>query len=123
MKALSLQEKEDSWNWLRQQFMEKSDAYEEKKESCGKQLEHAFDFMEAAFANGQELVIFVTGLNTGEAGVEFLKEYNCERYYRYNSRAPGLMTRRAEWKKCLKNDDERENSRESKNCRDSFYRG
>lgn len=84
MKALSLQEKEDSWNWLRQQFMEKSDAYEEKKESCGKQLEHAFDFMEAAFANGQELVIFVTGLNTGEASVEFLKEYNCERYYRYN---------------------------------------
>ena len=64
--------------------MEKSDAYEEKKESCGQQLEHAFDFMEAAFANGQELVIFVTGLNTGEASVEFLKEYNCERYYRYN---------------------------------------
>ena len=31
MKARSLQEKEDSWNWLRQQFMEKSDAYEDKK--------------------------------------------------------------------------------------------
>ena len=29
-------------------------------------------------------MIFVTGLNTGEASVEFLKEYNCERYYRYN---------------------------------------
>ena len=84
MKAQSLQEKEDSWNWLRQQFMEKSDAYEDKKESCGQQLEHAFDFMEAAFANSQELVIFVTGLNTGEASVEFLREYNCERYYRYN---------------------------------------
>ena len=84
MKARSLQEKEDSWNWLRQQFMEKSDAYEDKKTVCGERLEHAFDFMEAAFANGQELVIFVTGLNTGEASVEFLKEYNCERYYRYN---------------------------------------
>ena len=84
MKARSLQEKEDSWNWLRQQFMEKSDAYENKKTACGERLEHAFDFMEAAFANGQELVIFVTGLNTGEASVEFLKEYNCERYYRYN---------------------------------------
>ena len=34
--------------------------------------------------NGQDLVIFVSGLNTGEASVEFLKEYNCERYYRYN---------------------------------------
>ena len=32
MKARSLQEKEDSWNWLRQQFMEKSDAYEDKKD-------------------------------------------------------------------------------------------
>ena len=62
----------------------KSDAYEDKKTVCGERLEHAFDFMEAAFANGQELVIFVTGLNTGEASVEFLKEYNCERYYRYN---------------------------------------
>ena len=62
----------------------KSDAYEDKKTVCGERLEHAFDFMEAAFANGQELVIFVTGLNTGEASVEFLKENNCERYYRYN---------------------------------------
>ncbi len=53
MKALSLQEKEDSWNWLRQQFMEKAMPMRRKKESCGKQLEHAFDFMEAAFANGQ----------------------------------------------------------------------
>ena len=43
--------------------MEKSDAYEDKKTVCGERLEHAFDFMEAAFANGQELVIFVTGLN------------------------------------------------------------
>lgn len=35
MKARSLQEKEDSWNWLRQQFMEKSDAYEDKRRSAG----------------------------------------------------------------------------------------
>ena len=84
MKARSLQEKEDSWNWLRQQFMEKSDAYEEKKESCGKQLEHAFDFMEAAFAGSQELVLFVTELNTGAYSVHFLQDYECERYYQYN---------------------------------------
>ena len=84
VKSRSLPEKQDSCNWLRQQFIEKSDAYEDKKTVCGERLEHAFDFMEAAFANGQELVIFVTGLNTGESSVECLKEYNCERYYRYN---------------------------------------
>lgn len=83
MKARSLQEKEDSWNWLRQQFMEKSDAYENKKTACGERLEHAFDFRRQPLQMA-ELVIFVTGLNTGEASVEFLKEYNCERYYRYN---------------------------------------
>mgnify|MGYP000022550125 CR=1 FL=1 len=55
-----------------------------KRRSAGNGWNMPFDFMEAAFANGQELVIFVTGLNTGEASVEFLKEYNCERYYRYN---------------------------------------
>ena len=64
--------------------MEKSDAYEDKRRSAVSSLEHAFDFMEAAFANGQELVIFVTGLNTGESKRRVLKEYNCERYYHYN---------------------------------------
>ena len=37
------------------------------KEDCGSRLEHAFDFMEAAFGTGQEMVIFVTELNTSEA--------------------------------------------------------
>jgi|MGYP000009251333 hypothetical protein len=40
--------------------------------------------MEAAFGTGQEMVIFVTELNTSEACVRFLDEYECERYYQYN---------------------------------------
>ena len=40
--------------------------------------------METAFGNGQEMVIFVTLLNTGIYSIEFLKEYECERYYHYN---------------------------------------
>ena len=83
MKARSLQERRTAGTgcgsslWRKAMPMRIKDGLRER-------LEHAFDFMEAAFANGQELVIFVTGLNTGEASVEFLKEYNCERYYRYN---------------------------------------
>lgn len=64
--------------------MEESDRYEAMKEHCGLQLEHAFDFMEAAFGNSQEMVVFVTELNTGESCIQFLNEYQCERYYRYN---------------------------------------
>ena len=40
--------------------------------------------MEAAFANSQELVLFVTELNTGAYSVHFLQDYECERYYQYN---------------------------------------
>lgn len=47
-------------------------------------LEHAFDFFEAAFLNSQELVVFLSELNTDWNSIEFLKEYDCERYYRYN---------------------------------------
>lgn len=41
-------------------------------------------FMEAAFAGSQELVLFVTELNTGAYSVHFLQDYECERYYQYN---------------------------------------
>ena len=51
---------------------------------AGEMLEHAFDFMEAAFGGGQEMVIFITELNSDYHSVRFLQEYECERYYRYN---------------------------------------
>ena len=66
---------------LRERFGVDSDRYEELFDEA---LEHAFDFMEAAFANSQELVLFVTELNTGAYSVHFLQDYECERYYQYN---------------------------------------
>ena len=50
----------------------------------GSTLEYAFDFMEAAFYNSQEMVIFVSGINTDYSCVRFLETYECERYIRYN---------------------------------------
>lgn len=84
LRLASLTGDEEAWNWLREQFMSESDAYEEKKALCGKRLECAFDFMEAAFAGGQEMVIFITELNTAPSSVFFLREYSCERYFQYN---------------------------------------
>ena len=42
--------------------------------------------MEAAFGDSQEMVIFVTELNTNEYCVRFLQDYDCDRYYQYNKR-------------------------------------
>ena len=72
------------WECIRGRFGADSDAYEDLVDLSGERLEHAFDFMEAAFGGSQEMVLFVTELNTGFYSVQFLQEYECERYYEYN---------------------------------------
>ncbi|MCD8082504.1 MAG: AAA family ATPase [Clostridiales bacterium] len=72
------------WEFLRGRFMADSEQYEALIDETGERLEHVFDFMEAAFGAGQEMVLFVTELNTGFYSVRFLQEYECERYYEYN---------------------------------------
>lgn len=75
---------EEDWNQVRELFQKETNHYDMLLTEAGKALEHAFDFLEAAFATGQEMVIFITELNTGFYSVKFLKEYDCERYYQYN---------------------------------------
>lgn len=67
-------------------FAEESRAYETSLKETGTMLEFAFDFMEAAFGDSQEMVVFITELNTGRFSVQFLQEYDCERYFQYNER-------------------------------------
>ncbi len=73
-----------AWERLRELFAADSDGYEAAVDEAGTALEHAFDFMEGAFGGGQEMVLFVTELNTGYYSVRFLQQYECERYYEYN---------------------------------------
>ena len=40
--------------------------------------------MEGAFGNSQEMVMFITELNSNANSVAFLQETECERYYQYN---------------------------------------
>ncbi len=75
---------EEVWERIQEMIDRDGHKYEEFSEKTGEKLEHAFDFMEAAFGGGQEMVLFVTELNTGFYSVGFLQEYACERYYEYN---------------------------------------
>lgn len=84
IKADHCQTEEEVWEKVSYVFEKENEAYEGMFELWGQRLEHVFDFMEAAFGSGQEMVVFVTGLNTGFYSVEFLQEYNCSRYYQYN---------------------------------------
>lgn len=69
---------------IRDWFNEAQDALDEQETEALAMLEHAFDFVEAAYGGGQEMVIFITELNSDYYSVKFLEEHECERYYRYN---------------------------------------
>lgn len=75
---------EDTFDVLKTAFGEARDCWEEEWDQAGSMLECAFDFMEAAFYNSQEMVLFVSGINTDYYCVHFLETYECERYVRYN---------------------------------------
>lgn len=77
---------EEGWALLQEQFAADSDRYEEGAAELSQMLEHGFDFMEAAFGDSQEMVLFITELNTSPYMVRFLQEYDCARYYAYNER-------------------------------------
>ena len=47
-------------------------------------MECAFDFLEAAFGEGEELILFVTELTAGFFSAWFIRENGCDRYYKYN---------------------------------------
>jgi len=78
---------------------------EESETMVEKALEYAFDFMEQAFSNGQEMVVFVTELTLGKEAVMFLAEHTCERYMKYNQELL-IGTKKAELLSELKRDED-----------------
>lgn len=47
-------------------------------------LEYAFDFIEGAFGESQEMVIFITELTSNYYSMKFISDYGSDRYYKYN---------------------------------------
>ena len=47
-------------------------------------FDHAFDFVESAFGESQEMVVFITELNASHYALWFIGENGCDKYYQYN---------------------------------------
>lgn len=69
---------------VRSAFQKEVDKREQEIMETAAALDHAFDFMEEAFAQSQEMVVFITELNTNYYSIKFLKEHGCDKYYLYN---------------------------------------
>ena len=78
--------KEVIFDGVKERFQEEKEKREKDIEALRNNLQNAFDFLEAAFADGQEMVIFVTELNTSPYSLEFISEHGCDSYYKYNKK-------------------------------------
>lgn len=84
LKKEEVPDKETCFEKIREYFAEDKSVYTDACDKAGQMLEYAFDFMELLFGESQEMVVFMTELNANLYSVQFLKEYDCPRYYQYN---------------------------------------
>ena len=75
---------EEIFDLARGPFAEAVEELEMREQTASEKLEHAFEFIEAAFADGQELVVFVTELAMDPEAAVFLAENENERFRKYN---------------------------------------
>ncbi len=84
LEKVGVQDGDGAFALVKTWFGKEQDALEEMQDEAEQMLEHVFDFMELVFGTGQEMVVWITELNSNYYSVRFLQEYDCERYYRYN---------------------------------------
>lgn len=84
LKTEGVLEKAACFEKIREYFAKDKSVYTDVCDGAGQMLEYAFDFMELLFGESQEMVVFMTELNANLYSVQFLKEYDCPRYYQYN---------------------------------------
>ena len=69
LKIEGIQERETALLHVKELFHQENESFESKRRETG---------------NSQEMVIFITELNSNSDSVSFLQNCACERYYRYN---------------------------------------
>lgn len=75
---------QEAFSDAKERFELQQEVLEQAELAASIALEYAFDFMEQAFLNGQEMVVFLTNLTLGVESSAFLAEHPSERYTRYH---------------------------------------
>lgn len=84
LKLEDIRDTGEAFGHVKELFEQEREVFENGQSEALQIVEYVFDFLEGAFGNGQEMVIFITELNSNSYSVSFLQECECERYYRYN---------------------------------------
>lgn len=73
-----------SFALIKKVFDDKVKAMKDSSAEIGKKLSNAFKFLEVAFGNGQEMLIFVTELTINRYAALFISRYGCPEYFKHN---------------------------------------
>ena len=73
-----------TFNLLRERFNERLDALDGSIDDAAAALDNVFKFVEEAFGEGQEMLMLVTDLSVSRAGMAFINDHGCERYFAHN---------------------------------------
>ena len=84
VKAEGIADVNEAFDRVRAEFMKETEKREQMIADVSENLECAFDFMERAFGESQEMVVFITELTVNFYGAKFLSENECGRFYKYN---------------------------------------
>ena len=77
---------DEAFDTVRTAFNQQVRRREEAVANAGDALECAFDFMERALPDGQEMVVFVNELALGPDSAPYLADNECERFEQYSKR-------------------------------------
>jgi DNA polymerase III delta prime subunit len=75
---------DEAFAFVKERFGRETKRRGEEIAAVSSELEHAFGFMEAAFGESQEMVVFVTELTVNFYSARFIAENGCDPYYVYN---------------------------------------
>ena len=84
LKLEGIAQRGQAFRRVKELFAVENGIYERRQEEASHALEYAFDFLEGAFGSGQEMVMFITELNSNYHSVKFLQGCDCPRYFQYN---------------------------------------
>ncbi len=93
LKEAHVREADTAMEQLRACFAEEVDHRAETVASVQRQLERAFVFLETCFGEGQEMVLFLSGLTRSPRAMDYISRHGCDAYLR---RSSALLYRKQE---------------------------
>ena len=66
------------------EFNERLDELDSSIDDAATALDNVFKFVEEAFGESQEMLMLVTDLSVSRAGMAFINDHGCDRYFAHN---------------------------------------